>query len=115
MVRLKQNTTVRVLFIGLIPLLLTGCPHDIEDVQDITVINHSNRKVVFYKEYKNQTVLDTTLSSDNPWQSGVSDFNIIAPYSSREIREVKSNLEYVLDKGWCQYFLLDYDLSMAKL
>lgn len=109
MFRLISNPFVKPLCIGLVFIILTGCPHDLEDVQEITISNNSDNQLVFYKEYKNQSVLDTALNINSPWQNGISDFYIIKAHSSKEIKEVKSNLEFVLYNGRYQYFLFDYD------
>ena len=116
MVKLRQNSIFQVLFIGLVSIVFTGCPHDIDDVQDVIINNNSDIELVFYKEYKSQTILDTTLSVDYPWQNELSNFYMIDPYSSKEIREVKSNLQFILSNlqfilsnGSYQYFLFNYD------
>ena len=97
-------------FVTVIMLIsLTGCPHDIDDVQDLIINNNSDIELVFYRGYKSQTVLDTTLNIDYPWHNEVTDFYIIKPHSFKEVREVKSNLEYILSRGWYQYYIFDYD------
>ena len=52
MVKLRQNIIIQVLCIGIVFLVFRGCPHDIDDVQDITINNNSEIELVFYKEYK---------------------------------------------------------------
>ncbi len=108
-VKLKQKLTFRLLYIGLLSIIFTGCSHDIEEVRDIIIKNNTDIKLVFYKEYKSLSILDTTLSMDYPWQNGISDFYLIKPYSTKKNREVKSNLKYVLSKGSYQYYLLDFE------
>ncbi len=55
------------------------------------------------------TTLDILLSKDFPWTNEVSDYYVISPYTSKDIREVKSNLEHVLINGLYQYFIFNYD------
>jgi len=109
MVKLKHNSFYKVLYLGLISIILTGCPHDVDDIQDVRINNDSDIELVFYKRYISTTTLDTLLSEDFPWANEISDYYVISPYTSKDIREVKSNLEHVLTNGLYQYFIFNYD------
>lgn len=109
MVKLINFMKLQQLLIIIISLLFCGCPHDVDDVQIITIVNNSSEKLVFYNDQINESEYDTVLVKKYPWEEEVADFYIVHPQAIKEIVEVKSNLEFILSNNWYQLYFFNCD------
>ncbi|NOQ27308.1 MAG: hypothetical protein GQ564_18255 [Bacteroidales bacterium] len=103
-----------IFFISIILLIsLTGCPDEFPpDGAELTIINNSDEDIIWFN-------VDHIITSDTnymvetlPWGNNIDNY-IITKGNSFSDTFLLGNIKYLLEEGWMQYYLLNYDTVLT--